>query len=193
MRSISTCSRALARPSARCIARTKIPVGRNRRPWCALALSWWRADTMPTRSAGPMPGWSDSGKIVHSADYRNAKPFAGQSVLVIGMGNTGAEIALDLAEGGARPTISVRNGVHIVPRELFGLPIQLVAMLATKLLPLKANDALSRRFWIWPLAIFPGSASSGRYRESCNKSATSLKFRSSMSARFERFAKTRSG
>ena len=82
------------------------------------------------------------GKIVHSADYRNAKPFAGQSVLVIGMGNTGAEIALDLAEGGARPTISVRNGVHIVPRELFGLPIQLVAMLATKLLPLKANDAL---------------------------------------------------
>jgi cation diffusion facilitator CzcD-associated flavoprotein CzcO len=82
------------------------------------------------------------GKLIHSADYRNAKPFAGQSVLVVGMGNTGAEIALDLAEGGARPTISVRNGVHIVPRELFGLPIQVVAMLATKLLPLKANDAL---------------------------------------------------
>jgi hypothetical protein len=82
------------------------------------------------------------GKLIHSADYFNAKPFASQSVLVIGMGNTGAEIALDLAEGGARPTISVRNGVHIVPRELFGLPIQVVAMLATKLLPLKANDAL---------------------------------------------------
>jgi cation diffusion facilitator CzcD-associated flavoprotein CzcO len=37
------------------------------------------------------------GKVIHSAQYANAKPFAGQSVLVIGMGNTGAEIALDLA------------------------------------------------------------------------------------------------
>jgi cation diffusion facilitator CzcD-associated flavoprotein CzcO len=82
------------------------------------------------------------GRVIHSADYRNAAPFAGQSVLIIGMGNTGAEIALDLAEAGARPTISVRNGVHIVPRELFGLPIQVVAMLATHLLPLKANDVL---------------------------------------------------
>lgn len=70
------------------------------------------------------------GKIIHARDYANAKPFAGQSVLVIGMGNTGAEIALDLAEGGARPTISLRDGVHIVPRELFGIPIQMVSLLS---------------------------------------------------------------
>jgi cation diffusion facilitator CzcD-associated flavoprotein CzcO len=82
------------------------------------------------------------GKVIHSAQYANAKPFAGQSVLVIGMGNTGAEIALDLAENGARPTISLRNGVHIVPRDLFGIPIQMVAMLATKVLPAGANDRL---------------------------------------------------
>ncbi len=63
------------------------------------------------------------GRVIHSADYVNAKPFTGQSVLVIGMGNTGAEIALDLSEGGAKPTISVRDGVHIVPRDLFGMPI----------------------------------------------------------------------
>jgi Flavin-binding monooxygenase-like len=83
-----------------------------------------------------------AGRVFHSADYRDAAPFAGQSVLVVGMGNTGAEIALDLAEGGARPTISLRDGVHIVPRELFGLPIQVVAMLATKMLPLKVNDMI---------------------------------------------------
>jgi cation diffusion facilitator CzcD-associated flavoprotein CzcO len=82
------------------------------------------------------------GRLIHSVDYANAKPFAGQTVLVIGMGNTGAEIALDLAETGARPTISLRNGVHIVPRDLFGLPIQMVAMIATKLLPLRANDVI---------------------------------------------------
>ncbi len=82
------------------------------------------------------------GKVIHSADYVNAKPFAGQSVLVIGMGNTGAEIALDLSDGGARTSISLRNGVHIVPRDLFGIPIQIVAMLATRVLPVRAIDAL---------------------------------------------------
>ena len=92
-----------------------------------------------------MPGFAGAdafkGNSLHSADYRNAMPFAGQSVLIIGMGNTGAEIALDLAESGAKPTISVRGGVHIVPRELFGVPIQVVGM-ATRLGPQRLNDAL---------------------------------------------------
>src|SRR5262249_26955783 len=57
-------------------------------------------------------------------------------------GNTGAEIALDLCEGGARTTISLRNGVHIVPRDLFGIPIQIVAMLATRVLPSRSSDTL---------------------------------------------------
>jgi hypothetical protein len=83
-----------------------------------------------------------TGRLIHSADYFNAKPFAGQSVLVVGMGNTGAEIALDLSEGGAQPTISLRGGVHIVPRDLFGMPIQIVATVASKSLPMRANDAL---------------------------------------------------
>lgn len=83
-----------------------------------------------------------TGRLIHSADYVNAKPFAGQSVLVVGMGNTGAEVALDLSEGGAQPTISLRGGVHIVPRDLFGVPIQVIATLASKALPMRANDAL---------------------------------------------------
>jgi cation diffusion facilitator CzcD-associated flavoprotein CzcO len=85
------------------------------------------------------------GKVLHSADYADAKPFVGRSVLVIGMGNTGAEIALDLAEAGARPTLSLRNGVHVVPRDLFGIPIQMVAMAATRLLPAGFNDAIFPR------------------------------------------------
>jgi cation diffusion facilitator CzcD-associated flavoprotein CzcO len=92
-----------------------------------------------------MPGFAGAdafkGKSLHSADYRNAMPFAGQSVLIVGMGNTGAEIALDLVEGGARPTISVRGGVHIVPRELLGVPIQMIGM-AARLMPQRINDAL---------------------------------------------------
>jgi len=82
------------------------------------------------------------GTVIHSSSCTNARPFAGQSVPVAGMGNTGAEIALDLAEGGATPTISIRNGVHMVPRELFGIPIQRIAMLATRALPQALNDVL---------------------------------------------------
>jgi cation diffusion facilitator CzcD-associated flavoprotein CzcO len=92
-----------------------------------------------------MPSFSGresfKGRVVHSAEYADSMPFRHQRVLVVGMGNTGAEIALDLAEGGAEPTISVRNGVHIVPRDLFGIPIQMVAMAASAL-PSRANDTL---------------------------------------------------
>lgn len=81
------------------------------------------------------------GRRLHSADYNDAAPFIGQSVLVVGMGNTGAEIALDLAECGARPTLSVRKGVHIVPRQLFGVPIQMIAI-ASRPIPQAVNDRL---------------------------------------------------
>jgi indole-3-pyruvate monooxygenase len=84
------------------------------------------------------------GRSLHSINYVDAKPFVGARVLVIGMGNTGAEIALDLAEGGAHPTIAIRDGVHVVPRELFGIPIQIVSILATRLWPQHLGDRLLR-------------------------------------------------
>jgi cation diffusion facilitator CzcD-associated flavoprotein CzcO len=83
------------------------------------------------------------GRVVHSAEYVDSAPFRQQRVLVVGMGNTGAEIALDLLEGGAKPTISLRNGVHVVPRDLFGIPIQVVALVATSVLPAKVTDTLT--------------------------------------------------
>jgi NADPH-dependent 2,4-dienoyl-CoA reductase/sulfur reductase-like enzyme len=53
-----------------------------------------------------LPDWpgreSYTGQLLHAGAYRNAGPFAGKDVLVVGVGNTGAEIAVDLVEGGAR-------------------------------------------------------------------------------------------
>jgi len=86
------------------------------------------------------------GEVLHSADYTQAAPFAGRSVLIVGMGNTGAEIALDLAENGVRPVISVRKGVHIVPRQLFGVPIQMVGI-ASRPMPQALND------WLFPIIL----------------------------------------
>ncbi len=88
------------------------------------------------------PGEEDfEGWITHSREYRNPGPFLGHRVLVVGMGNTGAEIALDLCEHGVATTLSVRGPVNIVPRDVLGRPTQLTAMLTARL-PEKLGDRL---------------------------------------------------
>jgi cation diffusion facilitator CzcD-associated flavoprotein CzcO len=93
------------------------------------------------------PSWPGEdlfrGRILHSAEYRTAVPFRGLRVLVVGMGNTGAEIALDLCEHDARATISVRSPGNILPREFLGRPLQVTA-LRTARLPVRWRDALGR-------------------------------------------------
>lgn len=51
------------------------------------------------------------GKVIHSTQYKNGREFAGKSVLVIGSGNSGMEISLDLANHGASTSIVVRSPV----------------------------------------------------------------------------------
>ena len=64
-----------------------------------------------------------AGRLLHSVDYRTGADFRGQSVLVVGFGNSACEIAVDLSEQGARPTLAVRGPVNVIPRELLGIPI----------------------------------------------------------------------
>ncbi|MEZ4829252.1 MAG: NAD(P)/FAD-dependent oxidoreductase [Bacteroidia bacterium] len=73
------------------------------------------------------------GKIVHSRTYKNPEPFLGQKVLIIGMGNTGAELALDLCESGVETFISVRSPINVVPRDVAGRPVQVTAKTLEKL------------------------------------------------------------
>ena len=84
-----------------------------------------------------LPKWQGDdtfdGTIIHSYKYKNAKPFLGQNILVVGMGNTGAELALDLAENGCNTYLSVRNPVNIVPRDFLGNPVQLTSKRLAKL------------------------------------------------------------
>jgi putative flavoprotein involved in K+ transport len=75
-----------------------------------------------------LPTWT--GTLMHSAEYRNAEPFRGKDVLVVGPGNSGAEIATDLAEGGATSVrLAIRTPPHIVPRETAGWPAQMNGLL----------------------------------------------------------------
>ena len=78
------------------------------------------------------PGQADfRGSVLHAADYRRPGPFAGHRVLVVGGGESGADIALDLARGGARQVwLSVRPPPYIVKPDLLRLPAQRMAILA---------------------------------------------------------------
>ena len=74
-----------------------------------------------------------TGRVLHSHAYRDAAPFAGQRVLVVGMGNTGAEIALDLCEAGVEVALCVRSAVNIVHRDVLGRPTQRTSILLGRL------------------------------------------------------------
>jgi len=84
-----------------------------------------------------------AGRVLHSRDYRNPAAFAGQRVLVVGMGNTGAEIALDLAESGVAVTLAVRSPLNIVRRDVLGRPTQLSSIMLDRLPP-RLGDAIAR-------------------------------------------------
>jgi putative flavoprotein involved in K+ transport len=66
---------------------------------------------------------------VHSSEYRNGEPDRGRDVLVVGSGNSGAEIAVELVEKGAsRVHVSVRTPPNIVRRDTLGLPSQVLGV-----------------------------------------------------------------
>ncbi len=79
------------------------------------------------------------GRIMHSAEYQRPAPFAGQRVLVVGVGNSGGEIGSELGRAGVDVTLLVRSGAHVVPREIAGIPIQYLSRLV-RLLPRRAQE-----------------------------------------------------
>ncbi|MGC0331285.1 putative flavoprotein involved in K+ transport [Streptomyces sp. SAI-170] len=96
-----------------------------------------RIPDWPGRDAFP-------GEFLHASQYRNAEPFSGRDVLVVGVGNTGAEIAVDLAEGGAkRVRLAVRTVPHILRRSTAGWAAQYTGVLVRRL-PVGLVDRLAR-------------------------------------------------
>jgi putative flavoprotein involved in K+ transport len=72
----------------------------------------------PGRTAFPGP-------LLHSSAYREPSPYAGQHVLVVGAGNSAAEIAVDLVDVAEQVELSVRTPPNIVRRDTLGVPSQL--------------------------------------------------------------------
>ncbi|KAK4781779.1 hypothetical protein SAY86_015881 [Trapa natans] len=83
-----------------------------------------------------------SGEVIHAGDYKSGEKFAGKKVLVVGCGNSGMEVSLDLCNYNAFPTMVVRSSVHVLPREVLGKSTFELAVILMKWLQLWLVDKL---------------------------------------------------
>jgi putative flavoprotein involved in K+ transport len=84
------------------------------------------------------------GAVIHASAYRSPAPYSGRRVLVVGAGNTGAEIAADLAQHGAVDVrLSIRTPPNIIPRQFGPLPTTLMAV-PMDFLPAALVDPVNR-------------------------------------------------
>jgi putative flavoprotein involved in K+ transport len=96
-----------------------------------------------------LPDWPGldtyTGDLIHSAYYKNPEPYAGKTVLVVGTGNSGAEICVDLIEGGAAHVqMAVRTPPTVLLRDSNGMPGQALGLVFRRL-PVPVMDRL------WPV------------------------------------------
>ena len=81
---------------------------------CATGTTW--SPRMPT-----IPG-QFTGEVRHSVTYRDPMEFRGRRVLVVGLGNSGADIVCDAALIADASFVSVRRGYHVIPKHILGIP-----------------------------------------------------------------------
>ncbi len=95
--------------------------GRETRPYDAVLVAnghHWH----PRWPEPPFPGEFD-GIQMHAHDYRDSEAFEGKRVLVLGVGNSGMDIACAASRVAERTLLASRRGVHILRKHLRGKPI----------------------------------------------------------------------
>ncbi|XP_056379257.1 flavin-containing monooxygenase 5-like [Hyla sarda] len=97
------------------------------------------------------------GRYLHSRDYKSPEDFKGQRVIVIGIGNSGGDIAVELSRTASQVFLSTRRGSWILNRVSdHGYPMDLLRLtrffntlknsLPTSLLNHIAESELNKRF-----------------------------------------------
>ncbi|KAG8657334.1 indole-3-pyruvate monooxygenase YUCCA6-like [Manihot esculenta] len=82
------------------------------------------------------------GDIRHTSLYSSGEEFRGKRVLVVGCGNSGMEVCLDLCNHSAKPSVVVRDTVHVLPKEMLGKSTFGLSMWLLKWLPMRVVDGL---------------------------------------------------
>ncbi|KAK9076156.1 hypothetical protein SSX86_004489 [Deinandra increscens subsp. villosa] len=98
------------------------------------------------------------GEVKHTAEYKSGRGFEGKKVLVVGCGNSGMEVCLDLCNHNAHPSLIVRDSVHVLPREMLGRSTFGLSMWLLKWLPIRLVDSF---LLIMSWLIFGNTASFG--------------------------------
>ncbi|RID40172.1 hypothetical protein BRARA_J00235 [Brassica rapa] len=82
------------------------------------------------------------GEVVHACEYKSGEKYRGKRVLVVGCGNSGMEVSLDLANHNAIASMVLRSSVHVLPREIMGKSTFGISLMLMKWLPLWLADKL---------------------------------------------------
>ncbi|CAL5186027.1 unnamed protein product [Lathyrus oleraceus] len=82
------------------------------------------------------------GHVMHACDYKSGESYSGKKVLVVGCGNSGMEVSLDLCNHNANPSMVIRSSVHVLPREVFGKSTYELAAMLMKKLPIWMVDKI---------------------------------------------------
>nr|GEV14273.1 indole-3-pyruvate monooxygenase YUCCA2-like [Tanacetum cinerariifolium] len=83
-----------------------------------------------------------SGPILHTSSYKSGQVFENKRVLVVGCGNSGMEVCLDLCNFDAFPSLVVRDSLHVLPHEMFGISTFGLSMWLLKWFPVRIVDQL---------------------------------------------------
>ena len=84
------------------------------------------------------------GEALHAHHYTVPEPFSGKRVLIVGIGNSACDIAIDLCRIAERVVVSTRSSAHVVPKYILGRPADHWTTLASERLPLRIREALYR-------------------------------------------------
>ncbi len=76
---------------------------------------------------------SFEGRQLHSGEYRAPRGFEGQRVLVVGAGNSACDIAAALSRVSDHVSLSLRTPQYIVPKTVFGRPMDIQYRKLTRL------------------------------------------------------------
>ena len=108
-----------------------------------------------------MPEWpgadSFTGELIHAAHFRHADQYLGKKVMIVGAGNSGIDLGNHLAKVAIGPSwLSARNGSHIAPLKVLGVPGHPILILS-QWLPVPVQDALVSllsRVWLGDLSRY---------------------------------------
>jgi dimethylaniline monooxygenase (N-oxide forming) len=119
------------------------------------------------------PSWPDpppgdfAGMVMHAHDYVDNEPMRGLRVVVVGLGNTAADVAVEVSGVAERTFLSTRSGSWVVPKYLFGRPVDTLGTSAR--IPLRLRNLSSEaaiRMLIGSPKRYGLPAPAGRYGDS---------------------------